>query len=138
MQSDHMYVLKGDVRALSNSRITARRILSNLQQQSIYFTIELERQHNERKLYGGPLHLDLEVYFISELPVYKQSKITNCRNRDYNMANPYISTLIALIEKVGEGVLFESGYSISSVNCVKENIKADDAFIAFSIKELRK
>jgi hypothetical protein len=54
------------------------------------------------------------------------------------MANPYISTLIALIEKVGEGVLFESGYSISSVNCVKENIKADDAYIAFSIKELRK
>jgi hypothetical protein len=131
------YILKGDIRTLSKTRITARKILSHLQQQLIVLTVELERQHGNRPLYSGPLHLDLEVYFISALPIYRQTKLTKSTHEKYCIIKPYISILVGLIERIGEKILFNDGTYISSVSCFKKYTVLPEPYLSFTITELK-
>ena len=137
MNSHHSYILKGDVRALSRARITSRKVLSHIQEQSIILTIELERQHKGKSLFSGPLHLDLEIYFTSDLPIYRQKKVMPRVKEKYSIAKPYISVLIGLIERIGEGILFGDGCSISSVICTKKYTKEKEPYLMFKVVELK-
>lgn len=136
-KSKIVYTLKGDIRTLSKTRITARKILSHLQQQLIVLTVELERQHGNRALYNGPLHLDLAVYFTSELPVYRQTKLTKATNENFCVVKPYVSILIGLIERIGEKILFNDGTYISSVSCVKRYTTCEEPYLTFSVTQLK-
>src|SRR5271169_5238460 len=95
--TSQLYTLKGDIRSLSKTRITARKVLNNLQTQSIILSVDLERQHGNRSTYNGPLHLDLDIYFTSDLPVYRQTRLTKSAQEGYNTTRPHISMLIGLI-----------------------------------------
>jgi hypothetical protein len=137
MNSHHTYILKGDVRALSRARITSRKVLSHIQEQSIILSIELERQHADKPAYTGPLHLELEIYFTSDLPIYRQKKVVKASREKYSIAKPHISVLIGLIERIGEGILFGDGCSISSVNCTKKYTKEKEPYLMFKVVELK-
>jgi len=137
IKPSQIYTLYGDVRALSKAKIVSRPVLSQLQRQAIVIAVDLERQHDGRRFYKGPLHLDLDVYFISDLPTYRQKKSISGNSDDYNMTNPHISTLIGLIEKIGEGVLFDDGTHISSVNCTKKYTYEKEPYLTFSVIELK-
>ncbi len=132
-----VYTLYGDVRALSKAKIVSRPVLSQLQQQAIIIAVDLERQHNGRRFYTGPLHLDLDVYSVSDLPIYRQKKSISGCSDDYNLMKPHISTLIGLIEKIGEGVLFDDGAHISSVGCTKRYTYEKNPYLTFSVIELK-
>lgn len=123
------------MRGLSRMRITQRRLLSHVQQQGSILSIELERQHGDRPFYHGPLHVDMDVYFTPDKPNYKWQ---TSKNYIYNDQNPCLSVLVGFLEQIGQGIIFNAGTAICSLNCTKKYTTDKEPYLTFSISELKK
>lgn len=130
-----IYKLYGDVRSLSRMRITKRRLHSHVQEQGIILSIELERQHAGRGFFNGPLHIDMDVFFVPKVTSW--SKYRSTPAHIYNNEHPTISVLVGFLEQIGQGILFNNGTSICSLNCAKRFTGEAEPYITFAVKELK-
>lgn len=127
-----MYIINGDPIPLARARFGKGRAWDAQKQQKLVLGIALAKQHQNKLLLQGALHLDV-VFYIAF------AKSTSSKTRDkltgtYHIFKPDLSNLIKFIEDVAQGIIYHDDCIISSV-CAKK-IYDNNPRTEFSIKQL--
>lgn len=109
------------------ARMGGKKMFDSQKKEKLVMGIELARQHHNRPLYTGPLHLDVRFYFP-----YPQRRSKN--PSFYHYGRPDLSNLIKLVEDVAQGVLYGDDCLIASICAVK--LYAKEGRTEFSLLEI--
>lgn len=123
------YVVMGGPLALARPRMGKRCLFDNQKMQKLTYGIDIERQHGNRKMYGGKLLL--LVRFFMEI---KAKRNTNKLLGTYHHFRPDLSNLIKFVEDAATGVIFNDDCIISAI--IADKVWSDKPRTCFSIIEL--
>jgi Holliday junction resolvase RusA-like endonuclease len=107
------YVITGDPIPLARvhySRHTSKRFDSQKQMKLIH-GISLRSQHNEQKLYTGPLHLNVTF----NMRIYPNSE----RKYHHHVYKPDLDNMIKWICDIANGILYDDDCIISCISARK-------------------
>jgi Holliday junction resolvase RusA-like endonuclease len=127
--SFYTYIIEGDPIPLARARHGVGRTWDPQKHQKYIIGLQLQSQHPLKRLFVGPIHLDICFF----LPMAKRSKkeIINT----FHFFKPDLSNLIKFIEDIGSGILYKDDCLIASMSATKKY--SDNPRTKFTISELK-
>lgn len=108
------YILHGDPIPLMRARHGNRKTWDAQKHIKLALGLMMQEQHRGKKMYCGPLHLDVDFYFV---PPQRRNKD---HAYDFHIFRPDLSNLIKLVEDVATGILFSDDCIIASLSAKKK------------------
>lgn len=106
------YIIPGNPIPLARARHGNRRTWDSQKAIKFGWGVQLQNQHCEKKLYQGPLLLDIN-FFIEIPQTYKKKFDLLCGT--YFDKRPDLSNLVKFVEDVATGILYHDDCSISRI-----------------------
>lgn len=106
------YVIDGDPTPLARARVGKGRVWDAQKQIKMYWRVNLERLHQDRSLFHGPLHV--EMNFFMPMPKSSHKRWAQIVGT-YHLFRPDLSNLIKFIEDVATGILYKDDCEIASI-----------------------
>ncbi len=125
-----IYLIPGSPRSLQRARWGAGRVWDPQKQEKVLHGIDLLRQHDERKMYGGPLLL--EVMFYMQIPL--KGNIARL-DKTYHIYKPDLDNLIKFVKDIATKILYNDDCLISDIVAKKRYDK--NPRTEFTITELK-
>lgn len=117
MNEIYKYIVNGDPIPLLRARFGRRCVYDSQKAIKGRWSIDLERQHEDRPMLSGPLHLD--AYFYMPIPnhITKEKKLTY--HKRPHVFRPDLSNLIKFLEDCATGIIFRDDSIIASISARK-------------------
>lgn len=103
----------------------------------VYATIELEKQHDNKDIFSGPL--DVDIIFEMQIPPKKAAADPHpslYAQGAVHITHPLLSNLIRFIEDVAKDILFHNASQIANIHAKK--IYSNDPKTIITIRPCRK
>lgn len=113
-----VYVIDGDPVPLARVRFGGGRAWNSQKALKTVWQREIAEQHNGRRFYYGPLHLD--VCFFMNIPQSKSMRVRNELLEQWHHIKPDTSNLLKWIEDCGTKILYDDDAQISIVTACKK------------------
>lgn len=113
-EAKFVYVIPGNPRSLQRARWGQGRVWDPQKQEKVINGIDLARQHDVRRMYGGPLILDVVFY----MPIPVKSKVAQLAGK-YHCYKPDLDNLIKFATDIGTGILYDDDCLIADVRARK-------------------
>jgi Holliday junction resolvase RusA-like endonuclease len=132
----HIYILEGNPIPCARPRInkTTLHIYDSQKQERIRLKLELERQHNDRPFYKGPLAL--YATFFLPIPKSLSVKNQNLLNNTYRYNKPDLDNVLKFLLDLSSDILFQDDAQVAV--CSIKKIYSKEPRTEFFIEELKK
>ena len=126
------YRLYGVPVPLARPRMGTRTVYDSQKNMKLIHGIELSKQHENRPMFSGHLHLD--AVFVFPMPKKTPAKQREVLNNSFYKPRPDIDNLIKYIADIATGILYQDDCNIVSVTAKK--VYGEEAHTVFKIKNI--
>lgn len=124
------YVIEGDPIPLARPRFGHNKVWDAQKHQKAEIALLLQAQHQSKKLYAGPLHVD--IFFFLPTPKKTRKEDSNI----LHISRPDLDNLVKLILDVGLDVLYKDDSIVASIRTTK--CYSSKPRTEFTISELKR
>lgn len=131
--NERTYVLLGPPVPLARPRFSSHKIYDSQKQAKFGAGILIARQHNDSRIFTGPLLLVVEFHF--GIPKSREKSATQLRGTPH-FYKPDLSNLIKWAEDVANGIIYQDDCQISTIHADKVWCDLGEEKTIFTIREL--